>query len=334
MAVHTRGFVPVAAALAGNFIVTCLKTVVAITSGSSAMFSEAIHSAADTSNQLLLLIGVRRSGKKPDREFGYGYGYERFFWALLSACGIFFVGAGVTFYHGIHSLLNPVSIELTAAVGAVLVVSFIIELGTLIIALQHLASAFPHHSWRYRFVAADPSTLAVCLEDAVAVLGVLIAGAAITASYLTGTIIWDAIASMTIGALLAVVAIVLIIKNRSYLIGRSIPDDERKEITAFLESEPTIERVLDFKSTVLDIDVYRVKCEIEFNGPALFLEAFQQEQLRDEYEEVKGDYEAFKRFCVDYADRIPRLMGKKIDVIEERLKAEFPEVRYIDMEIN
>jgi zinc transporter 9 len=88
----TQGFVPVLAALAGNTIVTIIKAMAASVSGSSALFSEAIHSFADTLNQVLLLIGLRRSLKRPDEEYVYGYGNERFFFALLSACGIFFIG--------------------------------------------------------------------------------------------------------------------------------------------------------------------------------------------------------------------------------------------------
>src|SRR3989304_8292918 len=75
-------------------------------SGSSALFSEAVHSFADTLNQALLMIGIKRSAKLPDKEFSYGYGRERFVWALISACGVFFIGAGITVYHGINSLVN------------------------------------------------------------------------------------------------------------------------------------------------------------------------------------------------------------------------------------
>ena len=86
--------------------ITILKTVVAFISGSTSMFAESIHSFADTLNQSLLLIGIRRSAKPADAERGYGYGIERFFWSLISACGILFIGAGVTVYHSIESLIH------------------------------------------------------------------------------------------------------------------------------------------------------------------------------------------------------------------------------------
>ena len=331
---QTAGQIPVAAAVVGNALVTLIKAVAAFASGSSVMFSEAVHSLADTLNQILLLIGVRRSFKKPDIDFGYGYGNERFFWALLSACGIFFIGAGVTLYNGISSLIRPEPIEIHALVFIVLGASFIIEMFTFWIAIHGLKKSYPDATWRKRLVLADPSTLAVYLEDGVALFGVAVAAASIGASYYTGNTIWDGLGSIVIGLLLAATAVILITKNRSYLLGRSIPEEEREEIIEALVAEPSIERVIDFKSTVLGVGVYRIKCEVEFNGPALFKEAYQRTALKEQYNEVKNDYEAFKRFCVDYADRIPRLMGKKIDEIETMLKKRFPAVAHIDIEIN
>src|SRR5947208_2061215 len=136
MAAHTtKGFVPVLAALIGNALVAIVKIIVAISSGSSAMFSESVHSIADTSNQALLLLGVTRSRKKPTKEHSYGYGGERFFWAIISACGIFFVGAGVTVYHGAHTILYPEQITINANTFIVLFIALIVESLTLWIAL-------------------------------------------------------------------------------------------------------------------------------------------------------------------------------------------------------
>lgn len=298
------------------------------------MFSEAVHSFADTLNQLLLLIGLKRSRRKADDNFDYGYGNELSFWALISACGIFFVGAGVTAYHGVSSLLHPHPVELSLLVFGVLAVSLAIESWTLWVAADQLKKAFPRARWSKRLAQADPSTLAVFLEDAVAVVGVCVAFICISLAYITGSAVWDALGSIVIASLLAVVAIILIIKNRAYLLGKAIPGPVEEGIIELLQKEPAIEKVIDFKSAVLGYGVYRIKCEVEFNGAALFGGAYQQAALRNEYEEVKGDYESFKRFCVDYADRIPRLMGKKIDEIEARIRKKFPSVYHIDIEIN
>jgi solute carrier family 30 (zinc transporter), member 9 len=328
------GLIPVVAAIFGNALVTFIKAGAALFSGSSVMFSEAVHSLADTLNQIFLLIGVTRSYKKADEDFGYGYGHERFFWALISACGIFFIGAGITLYNGVSSLLSPGVVEISTYIFLILAAAFIIESLTLLIAERGLRKMFPRATWRERLALADPSTLAVYLEDSVALVGIAVASVSLGISHYTGNVIWDGIGSLVIGVLLAATAVILINKNRSYLLGRSIPENEKEEIIAALVAEPSIERVIDFKSTVLGIGVYRIKFEIEFNGPALFREAYQQKYLKDQYEDVRSDYESFKRFCVDYADRIPRLVGKKIDEIEKMIRKRFPSVRHIDIEIN
>lgn len=331
---NTEGFLPVLFAIGGNAFVTVIKFISAFTSGSSSMFSEAIHSVADTLNQILLLVGLKQSLKKADTRFEYGYGNERFFWGLISACGIFFVGAGITAYNGFNALAHPEHIEFSPAIFITLIVAFLVELYTLYIAFASLKRAFPESSWDERLKEADSATLAVLLEDSVAVLGVVIAGASITASYYTGNTLWDALGSITIALLLGGVAIALIIKNRSYLLGRSMPDTLRAEVIEYVQADPAIEKIIDFKSSTLGLGMYRIKCEVEFNGGALLREAHRGDDMRNQYEEVTGDFEEFKKFLAEYADRIPRLMGKHIDKIEKGIRERFPSIRNIDIEIN
>jgi len=331
---HTSGFWPVVAAIGGNAVVTVSKFGAALVSGSSSMFAEAVHSFADTLNQILLLIGLRRSLKKADETFEYGYGSERFFWALLSAVGVFFIGAGITAYKGVTSLLHPEEVDFSIIVFAVLLFAFLVELYTFRIAARSLRAAHPDAPLLERLKLADPITLAVYLEDAVAVLGVVIAAAAIAATYLTENLVWDALGSIAISVLLAFTAITLILKNRAYLLGRAIPEEMQEEVVALLEADPAIEKVVDFKSTMLGWGVYRIKCEVEFNGGALLREAYRRRSMKEQFEEVRSDFGEFKRFLADYADQIPRLMGKKIDEIEKRLREKHPSIRHIDIEIN
>jgi len=328
------GFTPVLAAILGNAIVTIIKFIAFFVSGSSVLFSEAIHGVADTTNQSLLMLGLKRSIKKADEDYVYGYGRERFFWAVISACGIFFLGAGVTIYHGINSMMHLEPMTKHSIVYIVLIVAFIVESITLYLAWRELKKNFPAHSFREIISEGDPSTLAVFYEDSVAVTGVVIAIISIALSYLTKNYYWDAVGSIIIGVMLGITAVVLIIKNRQYLIGHSIPEELHDEIIELLQADPVIEKVIDFKSTVLDVGVYRIKCEIEFNGNALFRELYRGKTLEDEFELVKDDYEEFKKFCVDFADRVPRLVGKKIDEIENKLKKEYKSVKYIDIELN
>ena len=331
---NTHGFWPVVAAVGGNVFVTIIKFVAAFTSGSSAMLSEGIHSLADSVNQILLLIGLGRSTKKADSGFDYGYGNERFFWALISACGVLFVGAGVTAYGGISALTSNHEIEFSSVTFVVLLLSFVIESYTLWVAAKTLATHLPGMSWSERISRADPSTLAVLLEDTVAVFGILVATASISLSYYTGNVFWDAIGSLVISMLLGAVALILIVKNRSYLIGKTMPEEIEKEVLALLAEEQAIEKVIDFKSQTIGFGVYRIKCDAEFNGAMLLEEIWERQNMHRAYDEASKDFESFKRFLADYTDRIPRLIGNKVDEIEARIKKDFPAIQHIDIEVN
>ena len=330
----TSGFVPAITALIANVLVTISKFIAAGVSGSSVLFSEAIHSTADTFNQVLLIIGLQRSTKKADATFEYGYGNERFFWALISACGIFFLGAGVTGYEGFHSLTEPRTVEFNWIVVVALVFSGIVEGYSFFTAAKNLRDTHVGLSWKVRIQRADSTTLAVYLEDSIAVLGVAIAIISIGLSYFTGSMVWDGLGSISIAILLGFVAITLIMKNRAYLLGQSMPPELEKKVREMLEADPSIERIIDFKSAVLGQDVYRIKFEIEFNGDSLAVDAYGGTDMREQFDEVRGNFESFKRFAAEYADRVPRLMGRKIDDIEKRIKEAFPSIRHIDIEIN
>jgi len=328
------GFLPVIAAFSGNTVVCIAKFASFFVSGSGAMFSEAIHSLADTANQFLLIVGVRLSVKKPNNLYPYGHGKERFIWALISACGIFFIGCGITTYHGIQSLLNHPEIHFNSWNLYILVAAFIIESFTLWLAVRDLKEHFPDAHLKKILAEADPTTLAVVYEDGLAVLGVAIAFFSVVLTYLTGNIYWDAFGSIIIGLLLGVSAVILIAKNRDYLITKAIPVEIEELIKDILNSEPTIEKVLDFKSAVLDVDKYLIKCDVEFNASVLMKEFNRHHFLENEYEEVKESYENFMKFSADYMDRVPRLVGKKIDEIEKRIRAQVPKAVFIDIEIN
>lgn len=328
------GFLPVLAAFSGNTIVCVAKFFGFFLSGSGAMFSEAVHSLADTANQFLLIVGVRLSVKKPNNLYPYGHGKERFIWALISACGIFFIGCGITTYHGIQSLLNHPAIHFNAWNLYILIAAFIIESFTFWLAIRDLKEHFPGARLKKVLAEADPTTLAVIYEDGLAILGVAIAFISIVLTYLTKNIYWDAIGSIIIGLLLGVAAIILIAKNRDYLITKAIPLEIEELIKDILNNEPTIEKVLDFKSAVLDVDKYLIKCDVEFNASTLMKQFNEHHFLENEYEEVKESYENFMKFSVDYMDRVPRLVGKKIDEIEKKIRLQVPQAVFIDIEIN
>ena len=276
----------VAAAIGGNACVMVAKFVAFLFTGSGAMLSEAIHTLADLLNQILLMIGIVRSGRDADDTFAYGYQSERYVWALISAVGIFFLGCGVTLYHGIETLLHPGELkDLGWAIG-VLIFSFVLEGVVFYVALRaakQQAEGRPLlHFLRYE---ADPAVVAVVLEDFVACVGVLIAMGAIALSKLTGEPYWDAIGSLVIGGLLGAIAIWLIARNSQLLVGASIPKPIRRQIRNIIETNPAVEEIVDLKTRILDTDTYRIKADIHFDGGALADKL--RPQLRDAYAQIE-----------------------------------------------
>ena len=302
-------------AIGANFLVCVLKFLVAFTTGSASMFAEAIHSLADTANQALLWLGLHRSQIGPSKEFPFGRGQERYVWGLISACGIFFVGAGVTIYHGIMSLLHHHRPEINKWTISVLIFALVAEGGSLAVA------------WFER-KKGDTANLAVLLEDGAAVLGVLIAIASIFLFHVTGNEYWDSIGSIIIGVLLGIIALVLIHANLEYLIEKASPRELQDQVRKELLKLPLVEDIKDIRMIVLTPDEHRVRAEVELNGYLLVKEM--EDSLKEDFEEVEtfGD---FLQFCAAFANRVTRTVGLKIDQMEETLKKRIPYLKYVDI---
>lgn len=335
MSHKTQGNKSVTAALFGNTFVTIIKTIVAVFSGSSSMFAESVHSFADTLNQSLLLIGLKRSKKPADHIHGYGYGIERFFWSLISACGILFIGAGVTVYHSVESLIhhssNPIN-DYNYFTILVLCLAFVIESITLYIAFRELKGK--NKLTKKVFANADPVTLAVVYEDSAAVLGVLVALASQFLMHFTRNNIYDGIGGIVVGLILGFLAILLIVKNHQYIIGKSLTKERTEEIIEFLLEDPCIENISEFKSVAIDVNKYKIYTTVEWNGTPLYEEIYEAGDLKEEFDDIKDDFREFTKLMLKTTDRIPRLIGSHIDEIEIKIREKFPEIIYVDIEIN
>jgi zinc transporter 9 len=191
-------------AFSGNLFITILKFIGYFISFSPSLFSEAMHSLADTLNQGLLWFGIKRSKRKADEDFAYGYGAERFFWAVVSAYGIFFLGAGVTILHGFDSLSNTSLHDVSSFVYLILFLSLLVESFTLWKAYTEIYTD-KQKTFSENMGNADPISIAVFYEDTVAVLGIIVASAGIIISKFTGNFVFDSLGSIVIGLLLAVV---------------------------------------------------------------------------------------------------------------------------------
>jgi cation diffusion facilitator family transporter len=212
--------VAVWAALAGNLLVAASKFVAAAISGSAAMLSEAVHSLVDTVNELLLLYGIARSSRPPDRVHPFGYGRELYFWSFVVALLIFALGAGISAYEGVDRLLHPAPIERPVVVFIVLAVSLAFESASWLVGMRAFRATQRNLGWWEAFRRSkDPPTFIVVFEDSAAILGICVAGAGTAAAVLTGDSRWDGVASLAIAVILAGVAGLLARESKELLIG-------------------------------------------------------------------------------------------------------------------
>nr|WP_296765991.1 cation diffusion facilitator family transporter [Rhodococcus sp. (in: high G+C Gram-positive bacteria)] len=210
-------------AFVANLGVAIAKTVAAFLTGSASMVAEASHSWADTGNEIFLLVANKRGARGPDERRPLGYGRETYFWSTLAAVGLFVAGAAVSVWHGVTSLLAGESAGEDYTVAyVVLALAFVLEGISFLQSVRQIrgeAEQYERDFLDYALETSDPTLRAVFAEDSAALIGILIAGAGIGLHQLTGSSAWDAIGSILVGVLLAVVAFVLIDRNRRFLTG-------------------------------------------------------------------------------------------------------------------
>jgi len=232
------------AALIGNSLVAVTKFIAASITGSSAMFSEGIHSVVDTGNQVLLLFGLKQAEKPPDEKFPFGHGKEIYFWSFVVSILIFALGAGISIYEGIHHVLHPQPIQNPLINYVVLGLAMIFESGALYFAVKEFRKAKGDLGY---FEAVrrgkDPTLFVVLFEDTAAMLGLLIAFLGIALGQVTGILIFDGIASILIGILLGLTAIWLAYETKGLLIGESARRDVRETIYRIAQQIEAVEHV-------------------------------------------------------------------------------------------
>lgn len=235
------GRLTVFAAIAANVVVAITKFVAAAIGGSSAMFSEGLHSIVDSGNGLLLLLGLHLSKRPPTEGHPYGHGAEVYFWSTVVAMSIFVMGGGVSIYEGIVHLQHsrePTNIMLSFIV---LGVALVLEGGSWIVALRGFRKARGRRGiWDAIKRSKDPPTFVVVLEDSAALLGIAAAAAGLALSYWLHAPAFDAIASMVIGVLLLVVGVILGRETRSLLLGESASRETVDSIQALASAQPGV----------------------------------------------------------------------------------------------
>jgi cation diffusion facilitator family transporter len=239
-------------ALFANALITVLKLIAAIITGSSGMMAEALHSVADTTNQIFLLLGLRFYKRPASGKHPFGYGKERFFWSFIAAIFIFGVGATYAIYEGIEKLAHPhPPTNLKWAYG-VLAISFVLEGCSIALAIYQEVKEAHHEGLTlagYLRESKDPTAKTVLFEDSAALIGIIIAavGLILTDYQIGGRAgaYWDGLASIMIGLVLAVVAFVLARSSRGLLLGEAATPKVLAAIRQAIESHPNVENVVE-----------------------------------------------------------------------------------------
>ncbi|MDB5859600.1 MAG: cation diffusion facilitator family transporter [Ramlibacter sp.] len=233
-------------ALGGNLGIAAAKSVAAFFTGSGALLAEALHSFADCGNQLLLLVGMKQAQRAPDEDHPMGHGKVAYFWSMMVALLLFSVGGAFSIYHGIHALQHPEPLKYLVPSILVLAASVAMEGYALRGALQAVSAERGSGSLWSWFRATRQSELMVVVgEDVAALGGLAVALLALVLTAITGNPVFDALGTIAVGALLVVVAGVVLFEVKSLITGESASPRLRSEIQAFVEAQPEVERVVN-----------------------------------------------------------------------------------------
>lgn len=258
-------------AFLANVFVAIAKTIAAIITASASMVAEAAHSWADAGNEIFLLIADRQGGRKKDDRHPLGYGRSSFVWSLIAAFGIFTAGAIVSIMHGIQELANDEPVEQPVIAYAVLGIAFVLEGASFtqaFIRSRRLARERGSSTWDFVLETSDTTLRAVFFEDAAALIGLVIAAGSIGLHQITGVAMWDAVGSILIGVLLALVAVVLIARNLAFIIGTTTSVRQRSRVGRALLEADAIERVTYLHIEYVGPNRLFIVAEVDLAGDA------------------------------------------------------------------
>jgi cation diffusion facilitator family transporter len=236
----------VMAALAANTAIAVAKGTAAALTGSPALLAETLHTVADAGNEVFLWIAVRRSRHAPDATHPFGYGPERYYWALLAAIGMFLIGGALSVWEGITALVHPRPLEDFWVGVAVLVVALVLDGLSRFVAVRTLRRQAAARNITVRDLlreSADPTVVTVYLEDSIDVLGAALALVALVLHRVTGSALPDALATLAIGLMLGYVALRLTGRNRGLLTNQAVPDRYVEALRRRLVEVPGIDGV-------------------------------------------------------------------------------------------
>jgi cation diffusion facilitator family transporter len=270
---HGRGssesLVTVIVAFGANLLIAVAKSIAAAITGSASLVAEAAHSWADAGNEVFLLVANRRSARPADPQHPFGHGREAYVWSLFAALGLFVAGSAVSITHGVQELINPEPASDYLIGYLVLALSFVLEgisFSQSIRQARPEAASFDRDLIEHVMVTSDPTLRAVFFEDAAALTGLLIAAAGLGLHELTGSPTPDAIGSILVGVLLGVVALVLINRNRRFLVGQEADPRVRAAVIQQLLEQPEVARVTYLRLEVVGPRLVSVVGDVDLTG--------------------------------------------------------------------
>ena len=258
-------------AFGANLVIAVAKSIVAVITGSASLVAEAAHSWADTGNEVLLLVAGNRSRRPPDRRRPLGYGRESYVWSMFAAMGLFVAGAVLSIMHGISGLQHPEEATDFLLGYIVLAVAVVFEGTSLIQSLRQAraeARLLQRDLVDHVIRTSDPTLRAVVFEDSAAIIGIVIAALALGIHQITGSSVPDAIGSILIGLLLGVIAIVLIQRNRMFLVGEVADSRVRIAVLEALLDDDDVERVTYLRLDVVGPRMLYVIGDVDLAGDA------------------------------------------------------------------
>jgi cation diffusion facilitator family transporter len=233
-------------ALGANFGIAVSKFAAAAWTGSGSMLAEAIHSSADCANQLLLLLGMREAKRPESEDHPLGHHRAAYFWAMVVALMLFFMGGAFSVYEGVERLLHPQPLENGLIAMVVLGVAVVLEAFSLAGAMREIRKTAGGKSFVRWFRESRQSELMVVAgEDIAALAGLALAFLAVAATVLTGNPLWDALGTLSVGVVLMVIAVAVMIEVKGLIVGESAAPELRAEIGAYIRAQPEIEQLLN-----------------------------------------------------------------------------------------
>lgn len=253
-------------ALFANLGIAIAKFIGFLITSSSSMLAESIHSLADTTNQGLLLLGGKRAFKDANDTHQFGYGRERYFWSFLVALLLFSAGGGFAIYEGIEKIRHPHETEKLWIAVVILVVAIGLEAFAFTTAFREAEKIRGNRTW-WGFIrtSRNPELPVVLLEDSGAMLGLTVALMGVGLSQVTDDPVWDGIATLIIGLILAAIAVLLAIEMKSLLIGETANDENEAKIDAVFYNHPAVDQVIDIKTQHIGPDEILVVAHVKFD---------------------------------------------------------------------